>query len=59
MRSVTPQSNLTRNRSNKSIVARTSSEKRRLALKKPETFYINTITNNYYQVKKKNAQLAR
>jgi len=22
--------------------------------KKPETFYINTITNNYYQVKRDN-----
>ena len=25
--------------------------------KTPETFYINTITNNYYQIKRKNGQI--
>ena len=46
---------------------RSSSESKKLARvggplgkhQRPETFYINTITNNYYQVKKRNAQLAR
>ena len=27
--------------------------------KRPETFYINTITNNYYQIQRKNALLAK
>ena len=42
---------------------RASSESKKLARvgkhQRPETFYINTITNNYYQVKKRNALLAR
>jgi len=33
---------------------RASSEKPKNK-KAPETFYINTITNNYYQVQRKNA----
>lgn len=27
--------------------------------KRPETYYINTITNNYYQVKRKNGQVSK
>ena len=37
---------------------RSQSETRPIG-KRPETFYINTITNNYYQIKKKNTLLAK
>ena len=39
-------------------MVRSASEKIQTT-KKPETFYINTITNNYYQVKKAGAQVAQ
>lgn len=57
-------SNKLLNRQDRMMRGRTSSESKKLPVAKqahpnqqkhqrPETFYINTITNNYYQVKKR------